>query len=353
MKALFSLLLALGIAGVTSPASAQTQDDNAAKPTVLRVASAGGAFTQLHQKYAAALFTQRTGIKVQFIDANASDHLAKLVAAKGRDVPYDVVYLDKDVQEGAIDAGVLQKIDPSKVPNLKHIVPRALDKDGYGPELHVISIGIAYNAAKFKAAGIPAPTSWNDLWDPRLAGRVSVPELTHLAGRALLLEASKHEGGDESTPEKGIARIAQIKAHDYYTSTVQVENLFQSGDIWAAPMSSGRAWAVANRYPDLQFVDPKEGGVAAPYTIDVVKGTRYADAANQYINTVLAPLPQLGQATEMLFAPTNDLIIPIVAQDPTIAPKLSDINKLYQPNWRVFMKHYDRAIALWNRQVAK
>ncbi|ALM82262.1 hypothetical protein ASB57_04170 [Bordetella sp. N] len=346
------MILTLGLA-VAVPASHAQSTPASPKPATLRVASAGGAFTQLHQKYAAALFTQRTGIKVEFIDANASDHLAKLIAAKGRDVPYDVVYLDKDVQEGAIDTGVLQKLDPAKIPNLKHIVGPALDKDGYGPELHVISIGIAYNAAKFKAAGIAPPTSWNDLWNPQLAGKVSVPELTHLAGRALLLQASRLEGGNEATPEKGIARIAKIKAHDYYNSTVQVENLFQSGEIWAAPMSSGRAWGVSTRYPDLQFVDPKEGGVAAPYTIDIVKGTKYPDAAAAYIDTVLAPLPQLGQATELFFSPTNDLIIPLVAKDPQIAPKLSDINKLIQPDWRLFMKHYDKAVALWNRQVAR
>ena len=49
----------------------------------LRVANYGGVFTAAQKKYAGDLFTARTGVKIEYIDANPPDHLAKLIASKG------------------------------------------------------------------------------------------------------------------------------------------------------------------------------------------------------------------------------------------------------------------------------
>jgi putative spermidine/putrescine transport system substrate-binding protein len=87
----------------------------------LRVGSYGGTFTAAQKKYIGDLFTERTGMKVQYVDASATDLLSKLIAAKGRKPPFDVVYLETDVRDSAIDLGVFAKIDPKLVPNLKFV----------------------------------------------------------------------------------------------------------------------------------------------------------------------------------------------------------------------------------------
>src|SRR5690606_34539165 len=143
-----------------------------AQEKVLRVANYGGSFTAAQKKYAGDLFTRRTGITVQYIDANPVDHVAKMIASKGREAPYDVVYLDIDVQSNAIKAGVLDKIDAAQVPNMDKLYDKAKNAGGYGPGIMFYSIGIAYNVEKFKEAGIPEPTAWEDLWDERIKGRV-------------------------------------------------------------------------------------------------------------------------------------------------------------------------------------
>src|SRR6185437_6219863 len=104
---------------------------------------------------------------------NPSDQFAKMLAARGREPPFDVVLLDDAVQTAAIKAGVLAKLDPAQVPNLKHLYSVSLNKDGYGPHAILFSVGIVYRKDKLKEAGIPEPTSWEDLWDPRLAGHIS------------------------------------------------------------------------------------------------------------------------------------------------------------------------------------
>jgi putative spermidine/putrescine transport system substrate-binding protein len=342
------------IAGMllTGTATAQQQSD-----VTIKVANYGGQFTAAQKKYAGELFTKRTGVKVQYIDANPADHLNKMIAARGREAIYDVVYLDLDIQANAIKAGVLEKFDASKVSNVAHLYPQTVSKDGYGPGMMIYSIGIAYNPQKFKDAGIPAPTSWADLWDPRLAGKVIVPDLSAIQGRAFLVAATRLAGGNEGQLEKGIAKIAELKYHSIYTSSAQVEALFPTGDIWAAPFADGRSWGLIDKGVSVAFVRPKEGAVVSIGTLDVAKGSKYPKEAYEYINTVLDPYSQLGQAYELPFGPTNALLAPVLKAYPEVSKKfvasLDDLKQGYIPDWTTYNTNAEKAIDLWNRQVVR
>ena len=343
-----TLVLALGLTGA-APAFAQQSS------LTLRVGNYGGVFTAAQKKYAGDLFTARSGVKVEYIDANPPDHLAKLIASKGREVPYDVVYLDDIIQEQAIRAGVLEHLDPKIVTNLKDIYDIAKNKEGYGPAMIFYSIGIAYNTQKYAEAGIAPPTSWGDLWDPRIAGKVIAPDLSVAMGRDFLIAAARLEGGDENSLEKGIEKLATLKAQSYPSSSATIEALMKSGDVWAAPWINGRAWGLTDQGLPIRFILPKEGGFAGTTTIDVVRNTKAPKEAQEYINRVLDPLPQLGQANEIPYGPTNRLLAPILAANPSLAQKFpsspEDFGKLYIVNWAAYNKNFARISSLWNRRI--
>ena len=90
--------------GVVPSGLAQQQSD-----VTLKIATFGGAFDYVQMKYVATVLTARTGIKIELVNGNSRDHLAKLVASKGREPPLDIVFLDEDVQVQAIAAGVLAR----------------------------------------------------------------------------------------------------------------------------------------------------------------------------------------------------------------------------------------------------
>lgn len=343
------LAAAIGVLLMTATGQGRADD------FTLKVANYGGVFTAAQKKYAGDLFTQRTGIKVEYIDANGADHLAKMLAARGREPPYDVVYWDQNIQERAIAAGVIDKLDPALVPNLKYVYDEAKNPQGYGPGMVFFSNGIAYNTEKFKEAGIPEPTSWNDLWDPRLDRRIAVPDLSISMGQALLVAAERLSGGDESTPEKGIAKLATLKAQSHPTSSATIESLFRSGDIWVTPWVNGRAWAMIDAGFPMRYVMPKEGGFGNQSVIDLVHGTKHPKEAEAYINLVLDPLPQLGQAHEVPYGPTNQVLAPVLAAYPEMAKKFpsspDDIKRLQLINWAKFNASYAKAVDLWNREV--
>jgi len=343
----------LGLAPLLVAGEVQAQQ----KDVTIKVANYGGLFTATQRKYAGDLYTRTTGVKVQYIDANPADHLAKMIASRGREAPYDVTYLDLDVQANAIKAGVLEKLDASLVPNLKFVYDEAKNKQGYGPGMMIYTIGIAYNTAKFKEAGIPEPTSWNDLWDPRLAGKVMLPDLSAIQGRMFLIAAARLNGGSEKDLAKGIEKLAQLKYHSIYTSTVQLEALFPTGDIWAAPMADGRAWGMIEKGVPLAFVRPKEGAMVGMGMLDVAKGSKLPKEGFAYINTVLDPFPQLGQAYEIPYGPTNSLLAPILAAYPEMSKKftssLTELKQAYIPDWDTYSANQEKVLDLWNRQVIR
>lgn len=129
MKATFlGLALAAGLL-LGESAYAQQQSN-----VTIKVANYGGQFTAAQRKYAGELFTKRTGAKVQYIDANPADHLNKMIAARGREAPYDVVYLDLDIQALAIQAGALEKLDAGKVSNVQYLYRRPSARTATAPE---------------------------------------------------------------------------------------------------------------------------------------------------------------------------------------------------------------------------
>jgi putative spermidine/putrescine transport system substrate-binding protein len=335
----------------SSGAHAQRSD------VTLRVASFAGPFGEALQKYSVEQFTRQTGMKVEFQYANPADFLAKMIASRGREPPFDIVCLDDDVTAAAINAGVLQKLDPTIVTNLKYLYPEAVNKDGYGPALFYFGFVIAFNRDKLKQAGIPEPTSWNDLWDPRLAGHISVPDIINIQGRDLIIQIARLNGGSESTPEKGIEKIAQIKAHSYNTASNTLQAQLESGDVWVAPWNNMRAAAMADRGLPIGFVTPKEGTIGNTDTINLVAGTRYPKEAQMLINYMLDPFAQLGMAKLLPTGPTNRLLADIIAADPDWqkkAPVSSQARQaLYFPDWLVFNQNLKRATDTWNRVILK
>lgn len=147
MRAAIGVFSVLAGMLVVSAAQAQSSD------VTLRVATFGGLAGDVERAYVGNRMTRMTGVKMEWIDGNPSDQFAKMLAARGRDAPFDVVLLDDAVQDAAIRAGVLAKLDPARVSNLQKIYPLARNADGYGPDAILYSIGIVFNKDKLKAAG--------------------------------------------------------------------------------------------------------------------------------------------------------------------------------------------------------
>lgn len=331
----------------------------AAQDVTLRIANYGGLFTKSQHKYVAERFTNETKIKVEWIDGNPPDHLQKLAASRGRAAPFDVVYLDERVQLQAIEMEAVQKLDPALVPNLAKLYDTAKEKRGYGPAMLFWSWGLMYNVKAFKDNGIPEPESWQDLWNPKLAGKVSIADITGPGGVDFVLKSAQLAGGDEKNLAPGFDKIAQLKLHSLFSSSNDIRVKLLSGDVWIAPWNNGRSWALIDSGFPGRFFYPKEGGFLHTTTIDVVAGTKHPKEAQMYINYVLDPVSQLSQAyaNDVPSAPAIRTLAGVLAEHPDVTKKFpasaGDLKQLAVPDWAAVYANFDKLVDDWNRRVKR
>ena len=122
-------------------------------------------------------FTKETGVKVDYEVMDSNELLeTKLVAGR---TGYDVVVPSASFLARQIKAGIYQKLDKSKLPNLKNLDPeitKRLEVFDPGNEYAVNYMwgtsGVAYNEEAIKAAMPDAPVdSFAMFWDPKVVSK--------------------------------------------------------------------------------------------------------------------------------------------------------------------------------------
>ncbi len=335
-----------GLASAGAPGRAK------AEQVTIRIATNGGDFQQFENRYLTTRFTAETGIQVVPIANNPPNQVQKLIASRGRPVPFDIAGLDDKTQPEAIGAGVLQKIDPKIVTNLSMLYDAAKQPDGYGPAELFWSWGLMYNAKAFEENGIPPPASWLDLWNPKLAGKVAIADIAGPGGVDFVLKIAQLTGGNEKNLAPGLQKIAQLKVQSYYSSSNDVRTKLTSGDVWAAPWNNGRSWNLIDAGFPGRFTYPREGGFLHTSTIDVVAGTKVAREANLYINYVLDPLFQLA-LLYFPYGPVNKSLEEVLTDYPGLSEKVptGHLKELSVPDWNTVFADYAGLVDQWNRVV--
>jgi putrescine transport system substrate-binding protein len=123
-------------------------------------------------------FTKETGIKVVYDTFDSNETLETKLLAGG--TGYDVVVPTVSFMQRQIAAGVYQKLDKSKLPNLSNmwdVIMKGVASFDPGNEYSVDymwgTTGIGYNVDKLKAAlGTDEKPNWDALFDPAKAAKL-------------------------------------------------------------------------------------------------------------------------------------------------------------------------------------
>src|SRR5262249_38009909 len=98
----------------------------------------------------------------------AFPYLPKLQASPKTDPIYDVLHSNSNEQWQAVELGIVErKITAKEVPNIADVYPYAISDKIVGVSIFTSAIGLGFRTDK----GLTAPTSWNDLAAPSLAGQ--------------------------------------------------------------------------------------------------------------------------------------------------------------------------------------
>ena len=341
-----AILLACGVV------NAQAPDSNEFKGVTLRVATWGGATRDGLRDYVASELEKR-GAKVEFVIGSPQDNFAKLVSAHGQ-VPFDVFEFLGTMRPDVEGRQLLAKLDPAAIPNARGLPGATADM----VPTWITEEMIIYNKKAFADNGIAPPKSLADLKNPKLSGRIMIPDLSSGGGIEALGAFALTAGGSETNIEPGLKLINELPNVRFWKSGGQVITQFKSGDIWVAIAHAGWALRTAQAGVPVATVPAKIGkheGMVKEGFVGVIKGSPNQKAAEFFINTYLSPEAQAKFALKVGVVPMTAQARIAMAHDPLLhelvildPARIANMARL-DPN-KIDLAKWDQE---WSRSVAR
>ncbi len=300
--------------------SATTEAQQRFDGVTLRVATYGGPWGDGIKQLIGPEFAKLGGT-LEIVTGAPRGHLAKLIVARGDEPPFDLCEVDEPAAPQFMRANVLQKFDVSKLSNAGGLISPILH-DGHLVPDWVFEDGVVYNEDKFKELGISAPRRYSDLINPKLKGRVGVPNITGGLGLFVVYGFTIDAGGSVTNIKPGLENLKKLGATQYFSGNLAAQTALISGDIWANFM--GSSWAIrlqrAN-YKWAKFALLKVGdnvGIWERGHMGLAKGSRHVAAANWFMNELISPKIQLELAKRAGNVPVNKEAIAELDKDPLV-----------------------------------
>ena len=234
------------------------------------------------------------------------DRLNKLMAEKA-DPTADVALLTKSFAETGIQNDLFEQLDTNIVTSLGELYDFCVDEKGYGPCYSLCRYGIMYNADALEQLGLPAPTSYQDLFDDQYAGMVALPDMTSTAGPYMLVAMAEAMGGSQEDVSAAMALMQEKKDNInlWYSASSDVVNAFTTGEANITVFMDINMPGLISSGINMQWVDASEGSFAAPATVEVVKNCKNPELAQLFVEYLICNDTQNKIAEVLNEAPVN------------------------------------------------
>jgi len=254
-------------------------------------------------------FEKQTGCTVQQQKAGSSDEMYNLMK---KNAGYDLVSASGDASNRLIASGLVQPIDPSKIPDWKQLTPQLVkgpnhyvDGKYYGLPWQWGPNVLMWNTAKYSGA----TNSWSALYDPKNKGKITIPNNPiQIADPALQFEGAEDPYSlDQATLDKVTAKLKEQKplVGKYWVLATDFEDLFKSGDA-----TMGAGWPLMTNDlkkagMNVKEVIPKEGVTGWSDSWMISKQAKNPICAYKYMNYMTTPKVQAKVADVTGYSPAN------------------------------------------------
>ena len=310
--------LALALSGCVVEATPSTSPGGTgggAKAEKLTVAC--GAMEEVCDAWTKA-YSAKSGIPTSFVRLSSGETVARLAATK--DAPeFDVWHGGPaDGYGAAAGQGLIEAYVPE---NAAKIPEKYKDPEGYWHGVYVGALGFCSNSKVLAEKGVPVPTSWDELLDPRLKSQISTahPSTSGTAFTTLWTQVVRLGSEDA-----GLGFMAKMHNNvlQYTKSGTAPGQVAGRGEVAVGLVFSHDCVVYKERgMTDLEVSFPSEGTGFEVGGVAVIANTKNQEAARQYANWALTPEAQeLGPTVGSYQLPTN----PATKSDPRMA-NLADI----------------------------
>ncbi|WP_315918898.1 polyamine ABC transporter substrate-binding protein [Mesorhizobium sp. SP-1A] len=296
-------------------------------------------------------FTKETGIKVVYDTFDSNEILETKLLAGGSG--YDVVVPTANFLSRQIQAGVFQKLDKSKLPNLKNmwdvITERTAKYDpgnDYAINYMWGTVGIGYNIDKVKAAlGTDKIDSWDVVFKPENMKKLKDCGVHFLDSPTdVIPSALKYLGLDpeDNSPEnlqKVEDMLLAVRPYVRKFHSSEYINGLANGDICVAIGWSGDVFQARDRADEakagvhLAYAVPKEGAEMWFDMMAIPADAPHVEEAHEFLNFIMKPEVIAKSSNFVYYANGNkasqQFINKDILDDPAVYPDEGTMKKLF------------------------
>lgn len=298
-----------------------------------------------------AEFTEKTGIRVVYDVFDSNEILETRLLAGGSG--YDVVVPTGSFLSRQIQAGVFQKLQKDKLPNLSNmwdVVTTRTDKYDPGGEYSINymwgTVGIGYNVQKVaEILGTEKIDSWDVLFKPENAEKFascgiymldSPSDIIPIVLNYLGFDPNSHEPDEIAKAEELLLSI-RPSIRKFHSS--EYINALANGDIcmavgWSGDVLQSRDRAAeADQGVTVAYVAPKEGTQMWFDQMAIPADAPNVDEAHEFLNFIMEP-EVIAKATNYVYFANGNLasqefIDDEVINDPAIYPDKDALETLF------------------------
>jgi putative spermidine/putrescine transport system substrate-binding protein len=252
------------------------------------------------KRVGAELARRHPGVSLRVIGGLSAEAIAQIKAARGAS-PYDFAVMGSPAIINAVDEGVLQPLDPKKVPSLSKVDPKFLPyAHNMGVPVNFSGIGVAYNKQT-----IPnPPKTWADLWKPEYAGKIGLARPQSNLGLGCVSIAARAFGRPDEDTDFGLAKWRELKPL-VGRSPPLLQQMLERGEIGLCPLWHDNTAIAASSGLPFGYVKATPGPIILPSSIVMFTRTAFPDLVHEFAELFLAEEQQrFGTQPPYFFGPT-------------------------------------------------
>ena len=251
-------------------------------------------------------FTEKTGIKVEYVEISTGKALAQLQAENGNTTADIWFGGGVDSYISATDLGYLEQYVS---PEAEAINPAYSDADGYWTGLALVPAGFLVNNDVLAEKNLEAPKTWEDLADAKYKGEIIMASPAISGTQYAILNGTIQAYGEEKGWEvwKGINENVDF----YAQGGGEPGPKCAAGEFGIAVLAmTGGTFAMEAEYP-VTAVYPEDMIPWTPAPIAIFKNSQNKDAAKVFVDYFLSKEGQeaLREADARIMA-RGDVAIP-------------------------------------------
>ena len=300
-------------------------------------------------------FEKGTGIKVNYQTFENNEGLqAKLVAGN---TGYDIVVPGAVFAKPQIEAGLLQKLDKTKIGNISNLDATIMAKLGTVDPGNAYLVPWAWsfttvgiNKAKVTQAlgNTPLPANaWELVFNPEYTAKLKSCGIAFLDSPTEILPAAMHYLGknaysnDVADHKAAGEMLARVRPYIRLFTSTMIDDM-AGGKVcvalgWAGDINIARARAIENKNGnDIQALLPSTGGLIFFDNLAIPKDAKHPDNAYAFINYFLKPEVSAALTNELGYATANKASLanvnPDIAKDPAVFPDAANLQKMVSPD---------------------